>query len=47
MPVCGKLAKFGAIINDSRAFGYTLRDALNGTPEEVKKIFLKMILKQS
>ncbi len=32
---------YGAIINDSRAFGYTLRDALNGNPEEVKKIFYR------
>ncbi len=31
---------YGAIINDSRAFAYTLRDALNGNPEEVKKNIL-------
>lgn len=30
---------YGAIINDSRAFAYTLRDALNENSEEVKTIF--------
>lgn len=32
---------YGAIINDSRAFAYTLRDALNENSEEVKTIFYR------
>ena len=32
---------YGAIINDSRSFAYTLRDALNENPEEVKTIFYR------
>lgn len=30
---------YGAIINDSRSFAYTLRDALNENSEEVKSLF--------
>lgn len=32
---------YGAIINDSRSFAYTLRDALNENSEEVKTIFYR------
>jgi len=32
---------YGAIINDSRSFAYTLRDALQGNPEEIKTIFYR------
>ena len=32
---------YGAIINDSRAFAYTLRDALNENSEEIKTIFYR------
>lgn len=32
---------YGAIINDSRAFGYTLRDALQGNNEEIKTVFYR------
>lgn len=32
---------YGAIINDSRSFAYTLRDALNESSEEVKTIFYR------
>lgn len=32
---------YGAIINDSRSFAYTLRDALNGSSEEIKIIFYR------
>ncbi|KQS92266.1 bestrophin family ion channel [Chryseobacterium sp. Leaf394] len=32
---------YGAIINDSRAFGYTLRDALQGNDTEIKTIFYR------
>ncbi|UUV20490.1 bestrophin family protein [Paenimyroides aestuarii] len=32
---------YGAIINDSRSFAYSLRDALNGSNNEVKTIFYR------